>query len=318
MKTNVEKFKEKATIVHKGYYDYSLISDELYTNIRGKIPIICPVHGVFYQRGDDHNRGHGCMDCSKRSCSTKSLVWLDNIMQQEQIHIKHAGNGGEYRIPNTRLFADGYCEETNTIYEFDGDAYHGNPNRYLPNENCHPNNKNITAEELYDKTITKHQRLLDLGYNLITIWESDFDNLNLQPINQYENLVVSRVHADYPQKLLEMRLEIVGEYLGSKKHHDMRCLDCGGIHNATPVAKIWIKKRYPDARGCPTCNKNRTNEKNKARGNYVNRLLELNYKVTDYKNAGVKCLMECTICGKQKFVTPSAIIQHGVPCCTGE
>ena len=32
--------------------------------------------------------------------------------------IQHALNGGEYKIHNSMYKADGYCKETNTIYEF--------------------------------------------------------------------------------------------------------------------------------------------------------------------------------------------------------
>ena len=34
--------------------------------------------------------------------------------------IQHAGNVGEYRIPGVGFFMDGYCQDTNTVYEFHG------------------------------------------------------------------------------------------------------------------------------------------------------------------------------------------------------
>lgn len=43
------------------------------------------------------------------------------------IIFQHGGNDGEYHIPETNYKADGYCKETNTIYEFHGDFWHGNP-----------------------------------------------------------------------------------------------------------------------------------------------------------------------------------------------
>ena len=40
-----------------------------------------------------------------------------------------------YRLPEIRqISVDGYDHTTNTIYEFLGDYYHGNPNLYKSNE----------------------------------------------------------------------------------------------------------------------------------------------------------------------------------------
>ena len=33
-------------------------------------------------------------------------------------------------IPMSNYKADGYCKETNTVYEFNGDYFHGNPTIY--------------------------------------------------------------------------------------------------------------------------------------------------------------------------------------------
>lgn len=310
-----QSFIQKARDVHNNKYDYSLIDSSNYINIRSKLPIICKIHGVFLQRGDDHNRGHGCKKCGRISCSQKALTWLDHIMQTEQIHIQHAGNGGEFRIPTTCMSADGYCVETNTIYEFDGDAFHGNLNRYDPTDHCHPFDKSKTAQQLYEDTISKHQRVQQLGYNLITIWESDFDLLNISLVSNYNDIVISKLDNTYPTQLNMMGLQIIGEYVGAKIKHQLLCLSCGGIHQSTPVSKIWSKKRHPDIYGCPKCNKKITDAKNKTRGNYVQRLEQLNYTVVGYKNAGIRCTLICNICKKEKYVVPSAIIQNGKPCC---
>ena len=102
------------------------------------------------------------------------IFWLNLIMEQENINIQHALNGGEYKIPGTKYKVDGYCAETNTIYEFHGDYWHGNPDIFDSNY------INVIAEEtmgnLYEKTIKRDQHIRELGYNLIVIWEYDFYN----------------------------------------------------------------------------------------------------------------------------------------------
>lgn len=96
-------------------------------------------------------------------CSYKSQVWLDNI--NDNI-IR------EYKIPGTKFRADGYCKETNTIYEFYGDYWHGNPEIYNPEDINEVNGK--TMGELYQNTIERERKLAQLGYVLISMWENKF------------------------------------------------------------------------------------------------------------------------------------------------
>lgn len=107
--------------------------------------------------------------------SMKCIQWLESIMKQEQIFIQHIINGGEYKIPGTRFRVDGYCEATNTIYEFHGDCFHGNPDLFEEHETPNFYNNNLTAKELYNKTKERENKIKELGYNLVTIWENDFN-----------------------------------------------------------------------------------------------------------------------------------------------
>jgi hypothetical protein len=68
--------------------------------------------------------------------------------------------------------ADGYCQETNTIYEFQGDYYHGNPKNFNQNEINPTCNK--TYGELYERTQKKKQEIIALGYNYVEMWEYDW------------------------------------------------------------------------------------------------------------------------------------------------
>ncbi len=62
-----------------------------------------------------------------------------------------------------------------TIYEFHGDYWHGNPNRYNPDDETYFGK---SFGELYQKTIEREQMIKNMGFNLITIWESDWIKLN--------------------------------------------------------------------------------------------------------------------------------------------
>lgn len=166
-----EEFIERSDLLHKGYYDYSKV---YYTKGDRKVIITCPKHGDFEQKAESHLQGVGCPACYKGNSSKISVLWLERIMERKGIYIRHAKNEGEYIVPNTKMRIDGYCEQTNTIYEFYGDVFHGNPKIFKESDKCHPYKKKITAGELYKRTIEREQKIRELGYNLVTIWESDF------------------------------------------------------------------------------------------------------------------------------------------------
>jgi hypothetical protein len=61
--------------------------------------------------------------------SNTAIKWLSYIAEREGIHIEHVRNGGEKRFGKYSL--DGYHEESNTAYEFQGCLWHGKWNRLL-------------------------------------------------------------------------------------------------------------------------------------------------------------------------------------------
>jgi len=56
----------------------------------------------------------------------KALMWLLHLEETDAVLIMHCRNGREYRLPELPSFSvDGYCTETNTIYESFGCFWHG-------------------------------------------------------------------------------------------------------------------------------------------------------------------------------------------------
>jgi len=49
--------------IHGDKYDYSKVK---YIKARAKVCIVCPTHGDFWQRVDNHLRGNGCPGCAGR------------------------------------------------------------------------------------------------------------------------------------------------------------------------------------------------------------------------------------------------------------
>ena len=107
--------------------------------------------------------------------SKKSIDWLNYRSQYDGVFIQHAENLGEYRIPGTRYKADGYSAKSNTVFEFMGTWYHADPRVYKRTD-YNPQVKK-TMGELYDKTMKREKEIKKLGYNMVTMWEYDWDKM---------------------------------------------------------------------------------------------------------------------------------------------
>jgi G:T-mismatch repair DNA endonuclease (very short patch repair protein) len=171
--SNVEEFIEKAKQIHGNNYDYYKVK---YINSTTKVIITCKEHSDFNIRPTNHiGSKQGCPECQlKKTYSKSQIQWLNFIQSYNNITIQHAENEGEFVIPDTRYKkrADGYCKETNTIYEFHGDYWHGNPKVFLPteiNKSTH-----TTFGELYQKTLERECYIKEMGYNLVIMWEYDW------------------------------------------------------------------------------------------------------------------------------------------------
>jgi hypothetical protein len=140
-----------------------------------KIKIQCNEHGSFEQHAGSHLQGSGCPACTK-SYSKMENNWLDSfgiiIQKQKRLNMPDG----------TYVIADGYDPTTNTVYEFWGDFWHGNPSKYnLEDQN--PVTK-TTFGELYNRTIHKLNLYKKAGYNTKYIWESHWTN---EQIKEYKN-----------------------------------------------------------------------------------------------------------------------------------
>ena len=68
-----------------------------------------------------------CDEAARDNYSIKSIKWLKYVSQRDGINIRHACNGGEpvVTVNGKSYKVDGYCEDTNTIYQFHGCYWHG-------------------------------------------------------------------------------------------------------------------------------------------------------------------------------------------------
>lgn len=149
-------------------FDYSLVNWKGGTT---RINVICKKHGEFSVIPHAHRHGIECSKC-RNNHSPISITWLEYMKIKYSVDIAHAENIGEYIITGSRYKADGYAKAINTIFEFHGDFWHGNPKIY--NKSIINPRVGITYGELYENTVLKTEYIKKLGYNIIEIWENDW------------------------------------------------------------------------------------------------------------------------------------------------
>lgn len=152
---------------------------EVISKYRGdnkKVNLKCAEGHVWKAHAGSILQGRYCPHCNTpKKYSFVAIRWLESISEKEGIKIEHAENGGERRFPDLNITVDGFCEETNTVYEFYGDTWHGNPAKYSAEDRPHPYDTEATAADLWERDAAREQALRDAGYRVITIWESDWN-----------------------------------------------------------------------------------------------------------------------------------------------
>ena len=101
-------FRSDAMIIHNNFYDYSLV---VYIDSNTKVKIICPIHGVFEQRPNQHlNRKCGCPKCSKNKKLTNEefnkiySIIHNNFYDYSLVDYKNAHTKVEINCPIHGIF----------------------------------------------------------------------------------------------------------------------------------------------------------------------------------------------------------------------
>ena len=132
-----------------------------YINSRNKVIIICNIHGEFLQTPSSHIQGYQCNKCA---ISTKRLTTNNFIEKSVKLH----GDKWDYskvEYINTRNKVIIICKDHGEFLQ--------TPNSHLSGSACKK-----TYGELYEQTLKKEQKIKDLGYNLVTMWEYDWNQIN--------------------------------------------------------------------------------------------------------------------------------------------
>jgi len=161
---NNEDFIFKATKVHSGKYDYSLLE---YTNAKTKVKIICKkCNSVFLQTPSSHLDGRGCPRCFESKGEIKVAKYLteNNISFIPQKTFK------TLRDKNP-LFPDFYLDNLDLLIEYDGEYHY----KAIRGSTPEIKQKNLEDCQRRDKIKTEWAKANNIPLLRIPYW--DFDRI---------------------------------------------------------------------------------------------------------------------------------------------
>ena len=97
--------------------------------------------------------------------------WMDYLAKKDSISIKHRLNNENKEVRIGPYPVDGFCEATNTVYEFQGCYFHGDVCELT--QHCNEKWKE-RQPKLQERTKQKIEYLKNLGYNVIEMKECDY------------------------------------------------------------------------------------------------------------------------------------------------
>lgn len=146
-KLSKEEFIKRASEIHGGKYDYSLVG---YVNSTTKVKIICPEHGEFEQIPKDHLRGSNCPTCVNRNIVTNE----EYIEKAKQVH----GNRYDYSLVkyvNTKTKIKIKCSKHGVFEQ--------TPNSHLRGGGCPTcaGTSKLTKKEFIQRACDVHEKKYD-------------------------------------------------------------------------------------------------------------------------------------------------------------
>ena len=151
-KSTTKDFIEKSQKIHNNFFDYSLVK---YNGDKELVSIICPKHGVFKQRPNNHLNGQGCKKCAGlERGTTQEFINKAKIIHKE----KYFYNKVNYINNKTKVIINcpihGEFEQT--------------PNRHLKGQGCFYCGNTISGQSHrsnLDSFISKANLIHNFEYN---------------------------------------------------------------------------------------------------------------------------------------------------------
>jgi len=247
-----DSFIMESNIVHNNFYDYSLVE---YKNNKTKVKIICPEHGIFEVRPDNHkNKKSGCSKCannhlySNDEYISKCNIVHNNFYNYSLVEYKNAHDKIKIICPIHGVFEQvAYAHIKGIGCSKCSQNYNYTNNEYI--KKC-----NIVHNNFYDYSLTEYTN----SYKKIKI---------ICPIHGVFEQVANS-HLDgvgckkcYNEKMTYDTKKFI--VLSNKKHNNKYDYSLVEYKNSNGKVKIncpehgvfeQISSNHLRGQGCPMCN----------------------------------------------------------------
>lgn len=322
-------------VVHGDLYDYSLIED--IKSQTDKVPIICKMHGVFYQSPKLHKRGQGCPTCAKEKRKVQTKHQWEDFLQEAERRFP-----GHYSFPNIEGEYENSHSKITVKCNYDGNVFVKIACDFItsPNGGCRECFKEtfcnyITYDELQSKTEVKvkpFEGKVEIRDKVICICPHH---------GEYEALVKTLLDgrgkckgcsSRNSKEDLEEKLELLkkvnkekydnkftinyDEFQGLGHPVTMVCNDCGFTFKRPP--SLHIRSNC----GCLRCSLHehgkrvtKTNEEFIEQSKAIFGENTFDYSLCNYTKSSEKVTLICNECGRTFEVEANAHLsrEHGCP-----
>jgi hypothetical protein len=121
---------------------------------------------------------------------------IDDEISDENIesyfHPKNKEFGKYSKTLKKYVLFDYVISKLNLCIEFNGDCFHANPALYKKDDFPNPFQKNLTSEDIWKYDEIKNGELINIGYDIIIIWESDYNRDKEKVINNTIKFIKDR------------------------------------------------------------------------------------------------------------------------------
>lgn len=160
-KPTTEEFIEQSIKIHGVNYDYTKVK---YKNNATKINIICPIHGMFGVRPNDHlSKKSGCPICKL----SKGEILIKQFLDDNKIDYVREKTFDECNYEKKLRF-DFYIPKQNICIEYDGEQHY-------KSLKCFGGDEELKKIKKRDKI--KNKFCVDNGINLIRIPYFEYGNI---------------------------------------------------------------------------------------------------------------------------------------------
>jgi len=109
-----EKFIYDADIIHNNKYEYSKVE---YVSNKTKVTIICPIHGDFEQRPNDHLRTKGCNKCGIANTKIKTTDTIEQFIEKAKKVHGDLYDYSKVKYINNRTKVEIICDKHGSFFQ---------------------------------------------------------------------------------------------------------------------------------------------------------------------------------------------------------